>query len=53
MPEKSDTFVSLAQGQRFESHRGTNVLWQDIDLHVHLPHSTQVMYMGTWQELIP
>ena len=40
-----------SQGPRFESRRGTNVLWQDIDLH--LPHSTQVMLMGTWQELIP
>ena len=30
-----------SQGSRFKSHRGTNVLWQDIDLH--LPLSTQVL----------
>ena len=30
-----------SQGLQFESRRGTNVLWQDIDLH--LPHSTNVM----------
>ena len=27
---------SGSQGPRFESRRGTNVLWQDI--HLHLPH---------------
>ena len=30
-----------SQSPRFKSHRGTNVLWQDIDLH--LPLSTQVL----------
>ena len=30
-----------SKGPRFKSHCGTNVLWQDIDLH--LPLSTQVL----------
>ena len=41
-----------SQGPRFKSRRGTNVLWQDIDLHLLL--STQVLngYPGRMRKLM-
>ena len=65
MHEKSITFqchgrVDMSsdcgsQGPRFKSHHSTNVLWQDIDLH--LPLSTQVLNgypvgCESWQEIL-